>query len=199
MRFLPSCHTDYGDYQGLSNCEQGLSFNGLASTRSSFPEMNQTPLVILSLRLKGIRFVGHPVNMVYHQIAPFYPQEGSSLFDLEFDFGDENGLKAYENNLSNILPSLQGYVFVLPAKMPFFDFLHRFQRFIVFLSTHSTPDEGLLWFAGDGSGAATVEDVSTIFFYPFSPPKLAPSSSFQFYSQKIFSNSFNVIRTPLCS
>jgi hypothetical protein len=170
MCFSPSCHADYGGYQGLSNSEQGLSFNGLASTRSTFPEMNQTPLVILSLRLKGIRFVGHPVNIVYHQIAPFYPQEGSSLFDLEFDFGSENGLKTYEKNLSNILPSLQRCVFVLPAKIPFFDSLYRFQRLIVFLSTHSTPDEGLLWYAGDGSGSATVQDVSTIFFYPHSPP-----------------------------
>jgi hypothetical protein len=108
---------------------------------------------------------GQPAFMVYNFIKPYYPSgvEGVVFVDLVFNIPSDDGgegLSCYDAQVDKAIENLKGYA-VTPFVFKISYVLSRYTRFLVFLTTHSTPDDGLLWNVPDAKGAVSVSEVSS--------------------------------------
>ena len=144
----------------MSGYDQPLVILGQQGCRSSILNFNASPIAILSLRLVGIPQEGDVGYTAYLHILPYYP---NALFvGLEFSLSDSEGVEEYHAQIDHAVQRLQkygqsfGYVDLQILITP------RYDRFLVFITTHSTPDKGMLWF-GHEHAAVPANEVAIAF------------------------------------
>ena len=133
--------------------------------------LHPAPIAVISIRLEGLDHEGDPSFLVYNAIKPFYPAGTgqASFINLTYNIPDDDGgagLARYNRDVEQAIKKLSEYVF-----LPFMHFSHchdfSHTRFLVFLTTHSTPDTGLLWNVPGSNGAVAVTEVSCPVSAPF--------------------------------
>jgi hypothetical protein len=116
----------------------------------------------VSIRLCDIPAEGDPAYLVYNHIKDFYVDYPAIFIDLQFNFETADGLEQYAGEVNRAVQRLASCVtfFFLCAMLRELT-MRRYNRILVFLTTHSTPDTNLLWHAPKANGASTVAEVST--------------------------------------
>jgi hypothetical protein len=142
-----------------------LFLRGKASSRSMLPMLHPVPLAVVSIRLEGLDHEGDPSFLVYNAIKPFYPQgtRPAVFINLVYNIPDDDdgaGLGRYSLDLDEAITKLSKYAALELICFPI-DSHFSYRRFVVFLTTHSTPNSGLLWNVPGGKGAVAVEQVSS--------------------------------------
>jgi hypothetical protein len=111
------------------------------------------PTILLHLYLHSIRHTAH-FTMTEQLIAEYYSStQQLKIITTPFNIGDELAVEKWARDTRRTVADLSGYGHV-----------------IVFITTHSVPENGDLWIGVDNHGesiAATVENVSTGLFYYF--------------------------------
>jgi len=124
-----------------------IQYNGQASTRESFPRCTSEPLAIISITLQGLADDGPP-KVAYEHIVP-YLRGNACYVNIDFNFGTDQDSQSFSKRLDRLADCLEKgelkrYVNVhlkyLQRSLP--KILSRFQRFFVFLCTHSGPERG---------------------------------------------------------
>lgn len=86
-------------------------------------------------------------------------------FRLVFNFSSKKTIETYTKAVRKLILDLQKLLFVSCFKEHNADILHHSSgvaRTVVFFTTHSTPDTGLLHHVPGNRGAATVEEVGAV-------------------------------------
>ncbi|KAJ7490889.1 hypothetical protein FB451DRAFT_1389644 [Mycena latifolia] len=139
-------------YQGLfygGKPTGTLKYTGVQTMRGRWPVCDTRPIAIISVRLNGERLMGDPAMLVGNHLATYY-KDRPFLFDtITYDL--VAGLDAYDCAIRALTQRIKE---------------HGAQKIIVFLTTHATPEEGLIHTAKGGAAALDPHDVL---------PRLLPS------------------------
>ncbi|KAJ7025277.1 hypothetical protein C8F04DRAFT_1269404 [Mycena alexandri] len=128
-----------------------LQYKGPQTLRGRWPLSDTTRLVVLSLRLDGTPLYGDAAALVANHLLPYYCDAPFCFETLTFDLND--GIFAYDAAVDVLADRLTAYD---PDKI------------IVFLTDHSTPDEGNLHMSKGG----TASNEANIILPRLMPPKL---------------------------
>ncbi|KAF8228434.1 hypothetical protein L208DRAFT_1379353 [Tricholoma matsutake] len=95
---------------------------------------------------------GDPSFLIYNAIKPFYPSGTlqATYISLVYNIPDNDGgagLHQYNESIDQVITKFSG--------------CFSYTQFIVFLTTHSTPDSGLLWNVPGGKGAVAVQQLDS--------------------------------------
>jgi hypothetical protein len=115
--------------------------------------VHSPPTVLLHLRLHSITYVAH-FTMVEDLLAEYY-SAGNKLkvLDLPFNVREDKATAEWSKDAAKLISELSG-----------------FRHVVVFVTTHSVPDNGDLWLGNDRSNkpcAALVDNMSANLFYHF--------------------------------
>ena len=128
----------------MSSYDLPLVVLGQQGCHASILNFNTSPIDILSLWLVWITQEGDGGYSAYLHILPYYP---NALFiGLEFSLSDSKGRKEYDAQINRAIPGLQKYGQYFESVDTHVLIAPRYDRFLVFITMHSTPDEGFLWF-----------------------------------------------------
>jgi hypothetical protein len=147
---------------------QGTATVRPSSLRGNFPQVDCSPLGIINIRLKTLSPLGDPASLVHQHLQAYFPGPSERLFYSlqELDVNPDNALsiEAHQHQLDAMVNRMARYVF---CHLPLLDILTRSgsagcQRLLVFLHTHSDPDNGDLHVQHDA--CITAEDVGILSF-----------------------------------
>ena len=119
--------------------------------------VHSPPAILLHLRHHSITNIAH-FNVVEELLSEYYPNNGPlQVIDMPFNAGHNQAVAKWSSDASKLVTGLTragGY-----------------RHVIVFVTTHSVPDNGDLWLGEDKAKeepcAAPVGDVSISLFYQF--------------------------------
>ncbi|KAJ3726254.1 hypothetical protein C8R42DRAFT_762393 [Lentinula raphanica] len=113
------------------------------SVRRSLTALDLVPVAVVAITLVGMAH--EPYDAAVVELDSYYRASKTPFlkFTIAFDLSD-NGFDKYMKEISSLVMML--------AK-------HEIKRVIVFITTHSTPDTGLLHFMPNEQGAGTVSEV----------------------------------------
>ncbi|KAJ7810478.1 hypothetical protein B0H13DRAFT_1927324 [Mycena leptocephala] len=135
-------HTPYYGLWQNGQPLEALQYNGDRTVRAQWPIYDTKSLAILSIRLDGIPLCGDTSTIVHNYLAPYYREQPILFQELTYDLNE--GMKVYEHAIRKIIMQIEKFA---PGKI------------IIFLTTHVTPEEGLIHIARDGAAAADAEEV----------------------------------------
>ncbi|KAJ7506442.1 hypothetical protein B0H11DRAFT_2219809 [Mycena galericulata] len=121
-----------------------LVYAGRQTHRGRWPLGDSSPMTIVSIRLTGEHLAGDPAALAYHHVAPYYRDFPLQFESIVYDLGSTETTDIYDAEVAKLAQRVKTYG---PDK------------FILFITTHATP-EGWLWTtAGGVSSTGTLEVV----------------------------------------
>ncbi|KAJ3964526.1 hypothetical protein EV361DRAFT_977902 [Lentinula raphanica] len=114
------------------------------SKRRTLSTLDLAPVALVAITLVGMAH--EPYNAATIELDSYYraSQVPFLKFTIAFDFSDDFGIDKYTDEINSLVAALTK---------------DRIKRVIVFITTHSTPDTGLLHFMPNEQGAGTVSEV----------------------------------------
>ncbi|KXN81444.1 hypothetical protein AN958_04585 [Leucoagaricus sp. SymC.cos] len=144
----------FAPYRPFPSLQDPVMIPASASTRARFPMLTNESLCILVFRLRGFDPQICPARLVYSHIKSYFPGENTGLklafIEVEYNLRSSSSQTGLRKKLAKIAETLSEY-----------------KQFIVFISTHSTPDDGCLWSEPNPSPHSVTPSV--LFSYLFPP------------------------------
>lgn len=151
--------------QGPKGKSEPLILHGTVTTRRMFAPLDSSPLLIISFRLKSLTEIGNPPVLTFHDLYQWFPTGQVVYVDVPFNLDTKGGQARFERKVTSVVKRLvEGDLKMLVVFESFTlttvtNCFGSFKRFLIFISTHSEPDEGWLHSEGESGGAISVKNV----------------------------------------
>lgn len=152
--------------QGLSTSKIPLVVKGGAAQRQLLPTLDSTPLLIISFRLEGMEPNGYPPNATFHELFHWLPGN-LVMVDIPFNL-DADHIADFKDDMDKLMSRLETgdlqrcVTSISNSKCVATHLTISFQRFAVFLMSHSDPTRGDLHFMPNHEGASPAKEVNVL-------------------------------------
>ncbi|KAJ7065149.1 hypothetical protein B0H15DRAFT_958523 [Mycena belliarum] len=121
-----------------------LNYSAKSTLRSHWPITDTSNFLIISIRLEGMKEEGDPAVLAAHHISPYYKNPPLRFASFSYNLASPKAAISYDNRIENLAEEL-----LTSNLSP--------DKVVVFISTHTTPSEGLIHIAPGGEAAETAD------------------------------------------